>query len=38
MNLFLNYYMFLSLMKNPIGDQLAYLFIEYFNYLPSEMF
>ena len=38
MNLFLNYYAFLSLLKNPTGVQLAYLFSEYFNYLPFQMF
>ena len=38
MNLFLNYYAFLSLLKNPSGVQLAYLFSEYFNYLPFQMF
>ena len=38
MNLFLNYYTFLSLLKNPIGVQLAYLFSEYFNYFPFQMF
>ena len=34
-----NFYTFLILLKKiPIGDQLAYLFIEYFPFLPSEMF
>ena len=38
MNLFLNYYTFLSLLKNPIGVQLAYLFSEYFNYSRMRLF